>query len=453
MKHFEMTEGVIMSSISFAFILILSILLIHLSCQSPQTKPNEIKKTFRTSIVPFTNTQNPNDKSLGLVLTSAAITSLGFSQNFRYVDEEFEKYYIYNSLQLAQSIGDVEFEKLIKDIIALHEKENPGIDTYISGYYFQKETKIFIAVKILQGDVIKSEFQVETSENSIELIQSLSEKILTTLEPENKEGIDKLTSGFELTRNYEALKLYLEGKEEKRKKTIYGYMNAIRKFKASQEKDGLYLLPLNEIIHTITHISSDLIDLTKHEKIINDRTILDDANSQLKRNFAIIQSAIAIYNNAKQNRPDEYERIQEIYENSPYKKQYEFKASLFRNQMELLLLRWEEEKFEKESMVKGQIKGINSFYTPLLVTEFFQTLTNSKININDILRALLKYSQDHPENRYYIHYFKNFTRLMKTMNKFDYMKLNSEANFSYHQLHQEYISYVQEYLDVMRNGL
>ena len=170
-----------MSSISFAFILILSILLIHLSCQSPQTKPNEIKKTFRTSIVPFTNTQNPNDKSLGLVLTSAAITSLGFSQNFRYVDEEFEKYYIYNSLQLAQSIGDVEFEKLIKDIIALHEKENPGIDTYISGYYFQKETKIFIAVKILQGDVIKSEFQVETSENSIELIQNLSEKILTHL--------------------------------------------------------------------------------------------------------------------------------------------------------------------------------------------------------------------------------------------------------------------------------
>ena len=48
MKHFEMTEGVIMSSISFAFILILSILLIHLCCQSPQTKPNEIKKTFRS---------------------------------------------------------------------------------------------------------------------------------------------------------------------------------------------------------------------------------------------------------------------------------------------------------------------------------------------------------------------------------------------------------------------
>ena len=111
------------------------------------------------------------------------------------------------------------------------------------------------------------------------------------------------------------------------------------------------------------------------------------------------------------------------------------------------------QKFEKESMVKGQIKGINSFYTPLLVTEFFQTLTNSKININDILRALLKYSQDHPENRYYIHYFKNFTRLMKTMNKFDYMKLNAESNFSYHQLHQEYIFYVREYLDVMRNGL
>jgi len=430
-----------------------SIMVFFNSCQSSQTRSNEIKKTIRTSIIPFTNTQNPNDKSLSVVLTSAVITTLSFSQKFRYVDEEFEKYYIYNSLQLAQSIGDVEFEKLIKDIIALHEKENPQIDTYISGYYFQKETKIFIAVKILQRDVIKSEFQVEASENSIELIQSLSEKILTTLEPENKEGFDKLTSGFELTRSYEALKLYLEGKEDKRKKTIYGYMEAIRKFKASQEKDGLYLLALNEIIHTITHVSSDLIDLTKHEKIINDRAIVEDANSQLKRNFLLIQNAIAIYNNAKETRPIEYERIQAIYEKSPYKKQYELKASLFRNQMELLLLRWEEEKFEKESIVKGQIKGINSFYTPLLVTEFFQTLTNSRININDILRALLKYSQDHPENRYYIHYFKNFTRLMKTMNKFDYMKLNPEANFSYHQLHQEYISYVREYLDVMRNGL
>lgn len=442
-----------MNSTSFAFIIILSTLLINLSCKSSQTKPNVAKKTIRTSVIPFTNSQNPKDNSLSRALTSAVITSLGFSENYRYVDEEFAKYYIYNSLQLAQSIGDVEFEKLVKEIISLHEKTNPEIDTYIGGYYFEKDEKILITIKILQGETIKSEFQITGEKNSIELIQNLSEKLISTLEFENKEGLAKLNSGFQLSQNYEALILYLEGKEEKRKKTIYGYMEAIRKFKASQEKDGLYLLALNEIIHTITHISSDLIDLTKHEKIINDRTIIESANVQLKRNFAMIQDAITIYNNAKQNRPDEYERIQEIYEKSPYKKQYELKASLFRNQMELLLLRWEEEKFEKESIVKGQIKGINSFYTPLLVTEFFQTLTNSRININDILRALLKYSQDHPENRFYIHYFKNFTRLMKTMNKFDYMKLNPEANFSYHQLHQEYISYVREYLDVMRDGL
>jgi hypothetical protein len=52
-----------------------------------------------------------------------------------------------------------------------------------------------------------------------------------------------------------------------------------------------------------------------------------------------------------------------------------------------------------------------------------------------------------------IHYFKNFSRLMKTLNEFDYMQLNSETNFSYHQLHQEYIFYIREYLNVMRDGL
>ena len=61
-------------------------------------------------------------------------------------------------------------------------------------------------------------------------------------------------------------------------------------------------------------------------------------------------------------------------------------------------------KFDRESIVKGQIKKINSGYAPLLVTDFFQTLTNSRINVNDILRALLKYAKEHPENRYYIHF-------------------------------------------------
>lgn len=438
----------------YSFLIVSFSILFYLnSCQSSQTRPNEIKKTFRTSVIPFINKQKSNDKSLGLVLTSAAITTLGFTQNFRYVDEEFEKYYIYNSLQLAQSIGDIEFEKLVKDIISIHEKENPEIDTYISGYYLQKDKKNFISVKIIQRNKIESEFQVEAPENSIELIQNLSEKILTTLEGENKIGLEKLNSGFELTKKYEALKLYLEGKEEKRKKTIYGYMQAIRKFKASQMKDGLYILPLNEIIHTLTQISSDLLELTKQEKIINNSKVISDAKSQIRRNVEILQTSISIYENAKKERPDEYKQIQTIYENSPYKKQYELKASLFKNQMELLLLRWEEEKFDTESIIKGQIKGTNSGYTPLLVTEFFQTLTNSRINMNDILRSLLQYSKNHPENRYYIHYFKNFTRLMKTMNEIDYMKLNPEANFSYHQLHQEYIFYVREYLEVMQNGL
>lgn len=423
------------------------------SCKSSQPKPNEIKKIFRTSVLPFTNFQNTKDKTLSVILNSAIISTIGFSENFRYVDEEFEKYYIYNSLQLAQSIGDVEFEKLLKEVISIHEKENPKIDTFISGYYFKKDKKINVSIKIVQNDKIISEFKIQESENSIELIQSISEKMLSSLEPQNKGGLKNLNSSFELTQNYEALQLYLEGKEEKRKKTIYGYMAALRKFRFSLEKDGLYLLPLNEMIHTLTQISSDLIEITKQEKIINNSKIISDSKFQLKRNFELLQNSISIYETAKKERPEEYNKIQKIYENSPYNKQYELKSSQFKNRMELLLLRWEEQKFDRESIVFGQIKGINSGYTPLLVTEFFNTLTDSKININDILRSLLQYSKDHPENRYFIHYFKNFTRLIKTMHELNYVKLNPENTISYHLLHQEYIFYVQEYLNVLRAGI
>ena len=434
-------------------IVIVSLLLIFLSCKSEQKKNTEIKKIIRVSVIPFQNKINPQEKTFSQILNSAIISSISFSDKCRYVDEEFEKYYIYNSMQIAQSIGDQEFEKFLKDIIVIHGKENPGIDTYITGYYIEKESKVSIYVKIIEINGKQTEFQIDADHNSIESMRNLSHKILTSLEPKNLQGIENLDLGFTLTKNYAAYKLYLEGREEKRKKTIYGYMNAIRKFQASLREDGLYLLALNEIIHTLSQISTDLIELIKQESIINNSKIIADANAQLKRNGEILQNAIGIYNVAKRDRPEEYEQLLATFDKSPFKKQYEVKASLFKNQMELLLLRWEEEKFGRESIVKGQIKRINSGYAPLLVTDFFQTLTNSRINVNDILRALLTYAKEHPENRYYIHYFKNFSRLMKTLNEFDYMQLNSETNFSYHQLHQEYIFYIREYLNVMRDGL
>ena len=434
-------------------IVIVSLLLIFLSCKSEQKKNTEIKKIIRVSVIPFQNKINPQEKTFSQILNSAIISSISFSDKCRYVDEEFEKYYIYNSMQIAQSIGDQEFEKFLKDIIVIHGKENPGIDTYITGYYIEKESKVSIYVKIIEINGKQTEFQIDADHNSIESMRNLSHKILTSLEPKNLQGIENLDLGFILTKNYAAYKLYLEGREEKRKKTIYGYMNAIRKFQASLREDGLYLLALNEIIHTLSQISTDLIELIKQESIINNSKIIADTNAQLKRNGEILQNAIGIYNVAKRDRPEEYEQLLATFDKSPFKKQYEVKASLFKNQMELLLLRWEEEKFGRESIVKGQIKRINSGYAPLLVTDFFQTLTNSRINVNDILRALLTYAKEHPENRYYIHYFKNFSRLMKTLNEFDYMQLNSETNFSYHQLHQEYIFYIREYLNVMRDGL
>ena len=423
-------------------IVIVSLLLIFLSCKSEQKKNTEIKKIIRVSVIPFQNKINPQEKTFSQILNSAIISSISFSDKCRYVDEEFEKYYIYNSMQIAQSIGDQEFEKFLKDIIVIHGKENPGIDTYITGYYIEKESKVSIYVKIIEINGKQTEFQIDADHNSIESMRNLSHKILTSLEPKNLQGIENLDLGFTLTKNYAAYKLYLEGREEKRKKTIYGYMNAIRKFQASLREDGLYLLALNEIIHTLSQISTDLIELIKQESIINNSKIIADTNAQLKRNGEILQNAIGIYNVAKRDRPEEYEQLLATFDKSPFKKQ-----------MELLLLRWEEEKFGRESIVKGQIKRINSGYAPLLVTDFFQTLTNSRINVNDILRALLTYAKEHPENRYYIHYFKNFSRLMKTLNEFDYMQLNSETNFSYHQLHQEYIFYIREYLNVMRDGL
>ena len=101
----------------------------------------EKKKTLRLAVVPFQNKLNPKDNSLGIAFDSAIISALHFAKFHRYIDEEFEKYYIYNAMQLAQSIGDIEFEKLLKDIVTIHGKENPGINTYISGVYFQKGNK------------------------------------------------------------------------------------------------------------------------------------------------------------------------------------------------------------------------------------------------------------------------------------------------------------------------
>ena len=103
-------------------IVIVSLLLIFLSCKSEQKKNTEIKKIIRVSVIPFQNKINPQEKTFSQILNSAIISSISFSDKCRYVDEEFEKYYIYNSMQIAQSIGDQEFEKFLKDIIVIHGK-------------------------------------------------------------------------------------------------------------------------------------------------------------------------------------------------------------------------------------------------------------------------------------------------------------------------------------------
>ncbi len=220
-------------------IVIVSLLLIFLSCKSDQKKNTEIKKIIRVSVIPFQNKSNLQEKDFSPILTSAIISSISFSDKCRYVDEEFEKYYIYNSMQIAQSIGDQEFEKFLKDIIVIHGKENPEIDTYITGYYIEKGSKVTIHVKIIEVNGKQTEFQIDADKDSIDSMKNLSEKILTSLEPENLQGVENLNLGFTLTKNYAAYKFYLEGREEKRKKTIYGYMNAIRKFQASLGEDGL----------------------------------------------------------------------------------------------------------------------------------------------------------------------------------------------------------------------
>ncbi len=116
-------------------------------------------------------------------------------------------------MQIAQSIGDQEFEKFLKDIIVIHGKENPGIDTYITGYYIEKESKVSIYVKIIEINGKQTEFQIDADHNSIESMRNLSHKILTSLEPKNLQGIENLDLGFTLTKNYAAYKLYLEGRE------------------------------------------------------------------------------------------------------------------------------------------------------------------------------------------------------------------------------------------------
>lgn len=423
-------------------------------CKSNQKIQTEKQnKIYRVSIIPISNKLNIQDKAFSNILNSTIISVLNFTENYRYVDEEIEKYYIYNAMQLAQKIGDQDFEVFLKNIIDIHSKENPGIDIYISGFYIEKSGNTKLNIRILNSSKLQSVIEIEIPEYSIESLRLLSEKIYLALEPNNAQGLENLRISFALTKNYESYKLYLEGKEEKRKKTIHGYINAIHKFHSSLQKDGLYLLALNEIIHTLAQISTDLLELLKQEDIINDSKVITEAKNQLKQNAALLNNAIFIHNSAKNQNPLEYETLIKIFENSPYKKQYQVKTSLFKNQMELLLLKWEDEKFDRESLVRGQIRKINSGYAPLLITDFFQTLTNSKININDIIRALLKYSKEHPENRYYIHYFKNFSRLIRTLNEFEYMKLNPEASLSYYQLHQEYIFYIREYLKVMQEGL
>lgn len=436
-----------------SIILLICFCLFFSSCKSNQKIKTGNKKIYRVSIIPISNKLNFQDKAFSNILNSAIICVLNFTENYRYVDEEIEKYYIYNAMQLAQKIGDKDFEDFLKNIIDIHSKENPGIDIYISGYYLENKNNTQLNIRILAANNIHSVIKLEIPEYSIESMRLISEKIFLALEPNNAQGLENLNISFSLTRNFESYKLYLEGKEEKRKKTIYGYMNAIHKFQHSLKEDGLYLLALNEIIHTLAQISTDLLELLKQEDIISDSKIITEAKNQLKQNATTLNNAMSIHTNAKIQRPQEYATLIAIFDNSPFKKQYQANASPFKNQMELLLLKWEDEKFDRESLVRGQIKKINSGYAPLLITDFFQTLTNSKININDIIRALLKYSKEHPENRYYIHYFKNFSRLIRTLNEFEYMKLNPEASLSYYQLHQEYILYIREYLKVMQEGL
>ena len=48
-------------------------------------------------------------------------------------------------------------------------------------------------------------------------------------------------------------------------------------------------MALNEIIHTLAQISTDLLELLKQEDIINDSKVITEAKNQLKQNAAIIK--------------------------------------------------------------------------------------------------------------------------------------------------------------------
>jgi len=313
-------------------------------------------------------------------------------------------------------------------------------------------TSTDLHLKFIAANGKHSELILPINKTSLEFYNSLQEKIILTLEPDNEKAIETLRASFILINDIEAYNFYLQGKSEKRSKTIYGYLNAIKLFSEGLKKDPINILLLNEMVQTMNLIISNLNEIISKKEIINKKEIIAEARSEVNRNIMIIQTLFENFNLYAKNNPDQYQKILEYYNQSPLKKEFDFKIKNFRNELDTLLVKWQNERFGLTEVKTRDLKNLESSYAPLIANDFFQTITNSRISINDIIRALIKYSHEHPENHYYIHYFKNFSQLMSLLNKIDYIKINPDASISYQLLRQEYIEYIRKYLSIIKKG-
>ncbi|HMV40976.1 MAG TPA: hypothetical protein PK079_09485 [Leptospiraceae bacterium] len=431
------------------FFITLFILLISLTqCSAKQTKQTKAEKI--RVFVTIDQSSSENKKFLE-VIKSSIISSISLTDSHKFLDEEYEQYYLLHTLEIAQSIGDRELETFLNDMINLRNQETfNGIHIIINTQKLNTSTDLHL--KFIAANGKHSELILPINKTSLEFYNSLQEKIILTLEPDNEKAIETLRASFILINDIEAYNFYLQGKSEKRSKTIYGYLNAIKLFSEGLKKDPINILLLNEMVQTMNLIISNLNEIISKKEIINKKEIIAEARSEVNRNIMIIQTLFENFNLYAKNNPDQYQKILEYYNQSPLKKEFDFKIKNFRNELDTLLVKWQNERFGLTEVKTRDLKNLESSYAPLIANDFFQTITNSRISINDIIRALIKYSHEHPENHYYIHYFKNFSQLMSLLNKIDYIKINPDASISYQLLRQEYIEYIRKYLSIIKKG-
>lgn len=433
------------------YICLLVAFLFLFQCSTPQTKLTKPEKT-RVYITYDQTVSEKNIDSNYSLMKSAIIEGIQFTDQHKFIDEEYEQYFIMHSLEMAQSIGDKELENLLKDMIQLSEENNPNAIHLILKFHNSNSNQN-IQMRIIKSNGLHSELSFSTKMDSIAFFKNVQEKVILALEPQNQKAIEYLHTKYDLIKNSDSYSIYLKGKDEKRKKTIHGYMEAFNLYKDGIKKDPLNPLLLNEIFQTINLVSANLRDISKSKEIINKSDILQEADEQNKECILQLQSILQFYNNYRTSHPEEYNEIIETYNKSPYKNDNDLRAKNIRTELEILFLKWENQRFEKMDSSKINLKNLDGGYNTLLASDFFPTITNSRINMNDIIRALIKYSQKHPEDRFYIHYFKNFYQLMNFLNRLDYVKVNPEAGLSYQMLRQEYLEYIRKYISVIKLGL